>query len=205
MEDFIQYAKDFEERLGLRSDFFNELIKEDDWSFIIKLHAFIEACLTHAICSVLGRPELQKVVARLDTSNNQFGKLAFTKQLGMLNKSQRRFITRLSELRNDIVHDPRAVDFSFESFMADMTDEQRYRFCVSLSLDEMFEPDSEPNEIRIISFVNEVPKFGIGIAASVVIAELLLHVNAGDLDIQLKRVGKLLVDSTLKTSGTCTL
>lgn len=182
--------------MGIRSGFFNELLREDDWSFVIKLHAFFEACLTHAICSVLGRPELERVIARLDTSNNQSGKLAFAKRLEILNKPQRRFVATLSQLRNDIVHDARAADFSFERYMGNMSKEQRYQFCVALSLDEVLEPLSEPNEIRIISFVSEVPKFGIGYAASLVIAELNLHTKAGDLDKALKHIGKYIVEST---------
>jgi len=191
MESFVRYASEFELRLGIRPGFFNALIREDDWSFVIKLHAFLEACLTHAICSCLGRPELEEVIVRLDTSNNQSGKLAFAKKLGLLNKPQRRYVAALSQLRNDIVHDARAVDFRFDEYMSKLTEEQRYQFCVSLSLDEMFAPDSEPNELRIISFVNEVPKFGITYAGSIVVTELLLYASAGDLDKELKRVGKV--------------
>lgn len=204
MESFFQYAKDFEDRMGIRPGFFNELIREDDWSFVIKLHAFIEACLTHTICFALGHPELEDVIARLDTSNNQAGKLAFAKRLEILNKPQRRFVATLSQLRNDIVHDARAVDFSFERHLGGMSKEQRYQFCVALSLDEMLVPYSEPNEFRIISLVNEVPKFGIGYAASLVIAELFLHTSVGDLDKELKRVGKYIVECTQvkETSGT---
>lgn len=192
-ESFFEYATEFENRIGIRSGFFNELIREDDWSFVIKLHAFLEACLTHSICSVLGRPELEEVVARLDTSNNQSGKLAFAKKLGILNKPQRRFVSTLSQLRNDIVHDARAVDFCFVRYMNEMPKEQRYQFCVAMSLDEMLEPYSEQNELRIISFVNEVPKFGIGYTASLVIAELFIHTSAGELDKVFKSIGERLV------------
>jgi hypothetical protein len=194
MESFVQYAEEFERRLGIRPGFFNELIREDDWGFVIKLHAFLEACLTHAICSRLGRPEIEDVIARLDTSNNQSGKLAFAKRLGLLNTSQRRFVATLSQLRNDLVHDAKAVGFRFDEYMSALTEDQRYQFCVSLSLDEMFVSDYQPDEIRIISLVNEVPKFGIAYAASVVVAELLLHASAGDLDKELKRAGAVTLE-----------
>lgn len=194
MESFVEYASEFERRIGIRLGFFNELLREDDWSFVIKLRAFLEACLTHAICSCLGRPELEEVIARLDTSNNQSGKLAFAKKLGLLNKPQRRYVAALSDLRNGIVHDARAVDFRFDDHMSKLTEEQRYQFCVSLSLDEMFAADSEANELRTISFVNEVPKFGIAYAGGIVVAELLLNARAGDLDKELKRVGKVTLE-----------
>lgn len=198
MDLFLRYTREFEDRIGLRAGFFNELIKEDDWSFVIKLHAFIEGCLTNAICSVLGRPELEDVIARLDTSNNQSGKLAFIKRLEMLNKPQRRFIATLSDLRNDLVHNARSIDFSFERHMGEMTEERRFQFCVALSLHELFAQESELEELRLISFVNEVPKLGIGWAASIVVSDLFIHANAGDLDIELKRVGKRIIDSMMQ-------
>lgn len=166
MESFLEYVNELENRIGIRPGFFNELIREDDWSFVIKLHAFVETCMAYAICARLGLPELEDVIARLDTSNNQSGKLAFARKLGVLNKPQRRYVSTLSQLRNDLVHDVRAVDFNLKSHMDGLSAEQRYQFCVALSLDEIFEPLSEPDEIRIVSYVNEVPKFGIAYAGS---------------------------------------
>lgn len=198
MDLFLRYTREFEDRIGLRAGFFNELIKEDDWSFVIKLHAFIEGCLTNAICSVLGRPELEDVIARLDTSYNQSGKLAFIKRLEILDTPQRRFIKTLSELRNDLVHNAQSIDFSFEGHMGEMTEKRRSKFCFDLSLDELFAQESELEELRLISFVNEVPKLGIGWAASIVVSDLFIHANAGDRDIELKRVGKRIIDRMMQ-------
>jgi hypothetical protein len=190
MEFFIQYAEGFESRVGLRPGFFNELIQEEDWSFVIKLHTFLDACLTHTICSVLGKPELEAVIARLEMSNNQSGKLAFAKKLNILTPPQRRFISRLSQLRNELAHNAHAVDFSFEHYMNQMTEDERYQFCVALSLDELFKSEITSDEIRLISWVNEFPKIGIGCAASFVIAELFVHTSSGDLDVALTALGK---------------
>lgn len=197
MDTLIKCTSEFEERIGLRHGFFNEIIRQDDWSFVIKLHAFIEACLTNAICSALERPELEPVISRLDTSNSQSGKLAFARQLKILNKSQRRFIATLSELRNNLAHNVRSVDFSFDSHMGAMSAEQRYQFCVSLSLDEMLEPDSSPTEQRLISFVNEVPKFGIAWAASIVASELYLAASTGDLNSNFRAIGERIIKRSL--------
>ena len=197
MDFFLNTVKEFEERIGLRPGFFNELVREDDWSFVIKLHAFLEACLTNAICSTLGRPELERVIARLDTSNSQSGKLAFARQLNLLNKSQRRFFVIISELRNSLAHNVRAVDFTFEEYMQSLTEEQRHQFCVALSLDEMFAPESEPDKIGLISYVHDVPKFGIGLAAALVASELYLGAYLGDLNQNFQLIGKRLVERSI--------
>lgn len=198
MDTLLQYMKEFEQRIGVRSGFFNELTREDDWSFVIKLHAFVEACLTNAICAVLGRPELEDVVSRLDTSNNQSGKLAIVKRLGMLNKPQRRFVAVLSELRNDLAHNARSVDFSFKQHMAAMPERELNQFCVALSLDELLEPESEPNETRLIAYVRDVPKFGIAYTATIVVTELYVQAASGDLSNVFKQIGEQLIGLRLE-------
>jgi hypothetical protein len=197
VDTFYKYVVEFETRLGVRPGLFNELVREDDWNFVIKLHALLEACLTDAICSRLGQVDLHDIISRLDTANNQTGKLAFAKRLGILNKAQRRYVTVLSQLRNSIVHDVLSVDFNFKSHMSKLTEDQRYQFCAALSLDDMLAPCGEPGEIQLISLVSEAPKFGISCAGSVVIAEMLLHTSVGELDDNLKAIGHGVLKKTM--------
>lgn len=194
MKTYLTLTSLFEERLGLRAGFFNTLVAEDDWSFVIKLHALLEACLTHAICAAIGHSELEHIVARLDTANNQSGKLAFAKQLGLLNKTHRRYVTALSQMRNEIVHDARATDFSFERHWKRLTEDQHFQLCVALSLEEAPERPSKPNEVRLIALVNEFPKLGIGYATAIVLSELFLHAIEGDLNVELKRLGGVVLE-----------
>lgn len=193
MNSFSEYVSEVELRLGLRSGFFDELIREDDWSFVIKLHAFVEAVLTHAICSNLGRPELEPIVSRLDTGNNQCGKLAFAKALAVLGKPQRRYIAQLCALRNELAHNVKSAEFSFNEFMDNLPEKDRYFFCVSLSLDEQFRNEYEDGEVQIISLVNEVPKFGICYAASILISDLLVVSLEGDAATAYRDLGERLV------------
>ena len=44
--------------IGLPIGFLEGLRAEDDWSFIIKVHALIEAAVSHLLCSVLGKATL---------------------------------------------------------------------------------------------------------------------------------------------------
>jgi len=41
----MKYIPKLEEDLSIQNGFFNNLLKEDDWSFIIKIHALFESSL----------------------------------------------------------------------------------------------------------------------------------------------------------------
>jgi hypothetical protein len=44
--DQLDIVEESEPLLGLEKGFFRKLLTEDDWSFVIKTHALIEAALT---------------------------------------------------------------------------------------------------------------------------------------------------------------
>ena len=120
---------DIENQLGLPAGFLKGLYDhEDDWSFVIKAHAFLEAALTHLLADHLGREDLLPVFAYLETSNVRTGKLAFVKAFDLLDKGARRFIHTLSELRNDLVHEIGNVSFNFEAYVTQLSDKERKEF-----------------------------------------------------------------------------
>ena len=120
---------DIENQLGLPTGFLLSLYThEDDWSFVIKSHAFLEAALTHLLADHLGKDDLVPVFAYLETSNVRTGKLAFVKAFDLLDKGARRFIHTLSELRNDLVHEVSNVNFKFDTHVAQLTDRERKEF-----------------------------------------------------------------------------
>ncbi|GKS63878.1 hypothetical protein YTPLAS72_11820 [Nitrospira sp.] len=109
-----------EAQLGLPSGFLEGLRTEDDWSFIIKIHALIEAAVSHLLCTALGNDRLIDVFSCLDLSDKRRGKMAFAGALSLLGKSDRRFVSSLSELRNTLVHDVKNVGFSLSKHVAAM-------------------------------------------------------------------------------------
>jgi hypothetical protein len=120
---------DIENQLGLPTGFLLSLYThEDDWSFVIKSHAFLEAALTHLLADHLGKEDLLPVFAYLETSNVRTGKLAFVKAFDLLDKGARRFIHTLSELRNDLVHEVSNINFKFDTYMAQLSDKERKEF-----------------------------------------------------------------------------
>ena len=88
----------FEKKIGVQAGFFEKLKDEDDWSFIIKLHALFETACTHLLIFHFNEPNLVNILSRLEISNKTTGKLALLKELGLLGKNYRVFIYSLSEL-----------------------------------------------------------------------------------------------------------
>jgi hypothetical protein len=103
-----------------RIELLMSLLKEDDWSFVIKAHALIEAVVTEAIISHVNEPKLLVSIERIPLSDDQYGKLTIAKDLGLLTKEQRRFIRRISKLRNDLAHKISNISFTFESYINNM-------------------------------------------------------------------------------------
>lgn len=125
-----------ERKLGLQPGFFESLDGDDesDWSFIIKAHALIEAAVSHLLTEHLGRPELNDIFSRLDMSNKATGKAGFVEALGLLEKSERRFVSSLSELRNKLVHDVRNVNFDLAAHLESMDAKKQDEFLKNFNL-----------------------------------------------------------------------
>lgn len=122
-----------EKKIGIRENYFKGIFDEDDWSFVIKLHAIFEAACTHLLLFHFKEPELNEIFSRLELSNKSTGKLAFLAKLELLEKENRRFISTLSELRNSLVHDVRNSEFSLERMVGDLSSSELKNFAVSFS------------------------------------------------------------------------
>lgn len=109
-----------EQAIGVQHGFLESLKEEDDWSFIIKLHALFEAGISHLLCIALAREELADVFAHLELSDKRAGKMAFAKALSLLDDKDRRFISSLSELRNQLVHNVKNATFDLKNHVASL-------------------------------------------------------------------------------------
>lgn len=125
-----------ERKLGVPQGFFESLDRDDetDWAFVIKLHALVEAAISHLLTESLNRPELHDIFSRLDMSNKSTGKAAFVEALGLMGKDERRFINSLSELRNTLVHDVRNVGFDLSEYVAGMNQKDQDAFLKKFNL-----------------------------------------------------------------------
>lgn len=139
-----------EAELAITPGFFDSLDddNESDWSFVIKLHALVEAAVSHLLTEELRRPGLSDLFSRLDISNKATGKAAFIDALDLLGKPERRFMSSLSELRNKLVHDVRNVDFDLLRHVGGMTEGQRDDFLKRFNLLSTEVPDEVRNLFR---------------------------------------------------------
>lgn len=127
----------------LPSKFLVSLLEEDDWSFVIKSHAFIEALLTHVLVESFQRYELRGLLARLDMSDTRIGKVKFATALGLIKKDGERFLMKFSEMRNDLVHEVKNLNFSFAAYISALDGNQKKTFVGSLSY---FASDEDLND-----------------------------------------------------------
>src|SRR5436190_16465076 len=135
-----------EQTLGLRHDFCEDLRMEDDWSFIIKLHALLEAALTTLIVETLGKDSLRSIFSEIEMSRDRVGKVAFASALELLTDYERRFIVKLSELRNRLVHNIANVTFNLKAYVDSLEKNQKAAFVHAFSL--MNEKDEEFESMR---------------------------------------------------------
>jgi hypothetical protein len=127
--DAQDLLRTFSDKVGSKlqetNEFLAHLAEEDDWSFVIKSHALIEATVTRLITSTLGDKRISPPLERLPLSDNQMGKIAIAKQLGVLDGPQRKFIKWYSELRNSLVHKVENIEFSFSEHWAGLDQNQK--------------------------------------------------------------------------------
>lgn len=120
-----EYPEWLRDTLGIPDSFLERLLTDDDWTFIIKLHAMIEGALNHVIPRFFDNSGLHKIIARLETSNPKTGKVAFAKACGLLPANAIKFIQYLSELRNLCAHEPKNFLFNIGNIVGNMTEEQK--------------------------------------------------------------------------------
>lgn len=104
-----------EESMALPSGFLDSLCEEDDWSFIIKMHAFLEAQLSTVIVDHLNKEELSSVITEMPMSHGKYGKARIARSLGIISKEMLTYINSLSALRNKLVHNIENVKFNINN------------------------------------------------------------------------------------------
>jgi hypothetical protein len=123
-----------EDSLNLERNFLTNLTLDDDWSAVIKCHAFLEMALTHFLADFFQNEELKEIFAFLEMSDSKRGKVAFLEKLQLLRKEERQFIRELSALRNRLVHDISNVYFDLKKHVSNLDSQQRKNFIAAFSI-----------------------------------------------------------------------
>lgn len=175
---------ELEASIGVEQGFFARLQEEDDWSFVIKLHAVFEATVTHLLAYHFQEEALNDLLARLELSNKTTGKLAFLKALGLQGTENRRYISSLSELRNALVHDVRNCSFNLKEMVGGYNDKELKAFAVrfnpfetkkrfNLTKPPRFEEVSPEKIKELMASAKEHPKLYVWVGGYNVLVSLL--------------------------------
>jgi hypothetical protein len=168
----------FEEKLGLEKGFSFALISENDWSFIIKLSALVEAACTHSLVVKFGYPEIEESLAYLEQSNNRAGRIALLRKIDAIYDNQAKTLEQLSILRNKVAHDVKSVNFRFKNYLEKCDEAQRRKFIQnfgnSVAKQEVFFGETYSRD----EFVLAHPKLAVWASISEVVACLYLEVES---------------------------
>lgn len=121
MENIDESLANLENDLGIPHGFCLKLREEDDWSFVIKLHALFECAAAEQLTRTFRRKELADVFSRFELSNIKTGKLALIRALKLLPPAHVQFIRNLSELRNALAHKVQNVNVKLIDYFRSKT------------------------------------------------------------------------------------
>ena len=117
--------------LGVPRSFLVKLPLDDEWSFVIKVAALVEAAVSELLLSAIPDERIHPQFAKMKLRGPD-GKIAFLTALGLLSREQRRFIDELYSLRNAIVHDIRRASFTFDEHFSNLSPEQVKNFWTAM-------------------------------------------------------------------------
>lgn len=115
-----------QEKLGLKEDYVQHLMNEDDWTMMILAWGLIEACLNSAITKSLEKPELETFIQNLNI-NGRSGKVMLAKDLGILEKNEAKFIEKFSSIRNRFAHGINRFRTTFEEYFEEIENSKEFK------------------------------------------------------------------------------
>jgi len=155
-----------ERKIGVPKNFFNTiLLIGDDWTFIIKLHSFLEAAFTELITSASGESEIGDFISKLGMSN----KIAFIKKLSLLESHTRSNLQKLSKIRNFYVHNIKNIFLSLEQYVESLNAEETGNFIRQIGYGIKFKKGeiTEKND-----FIKNHPRLAIFESATSILQEM---------------------------------
>src|SRR5205809_76710 len=120
-------------RLGLAHSPLRSLENDDDWTFVIKMYALVEAALNHLLMVRLNDPKLSEIIAKLPTNDQRKGIMAFIKAYRLLPEDSRLFVRLFSDIRNTAVHDAKSFNLDLTKYVAALEDNEKPKWKKALS------------------------------------------------------------------------
>jgi hypothetical protein len=127
--DIDRHVAALERDVGLAQGIYRRLLDEDDWSFVIKLHALLESAMTFLLATRFRDERLHEVFARMELGTRATaGRVSFAMALGLLSQRERRFVAALTELRTSLLPSFEFTRFTFKSYLAGLDVDARRKF-----------------------------------------------------------------------------
>ena len=161
-----------EVEIGLPPGFFESIAREDYWSFVIKLHALIEHCITSLILSRTKGLRLDGVVGSLRFNDIKSGKLAVARDLQLISAEYVDFIRAVCEIRNKYVHDVNFLSMPLSQYVeqhSSRTDLAR-KVCRLMAAEASLRGHALPAR----ALFEQHPKVALQIAAMNLLADIYL-------------------------------
>lgn len=130
-----------EQGLDVVPGFLAELEGGDEWSYVVKMHALVEATLTRRLLAAVGRAELDSTLHRLELGTHRRGKLAFVRALRLLGDADIRFVRFLDEVRSSLLWSPGSTSFTFAGYFEARSDLQLQQLYWSWGIPRLGEED----------------------------------------------------------------
>jgi hypothetical protein len=176
-----QKVDEFEEKLGLPSGFYTQLLNEGDWSFVIKISALIEAACTHILSYKFRHPELEDSFSYLEQGNRKVGRVALLKKCGALFENQAKVLFSLAELRNSLAHNIKNTNFNFDEYIKKLDKHQKIKFINEFGNGLKDEIVIDEITVKKATFVLENPRLSIWLTCHEIIACLYIEIEKTDI------------------------
>lgn len=195
----IYRVRELENELGLPERFFENIKDEDDWSFVIKLHALIEASITHILTDKFSDQGLADIFSQMELSNKRIGKIAFIKKMNLLPKKFRNFISQFSELRNLLVHEISNVNFNFNNYVNQLNKNKKKILAEAFAAGVTEKECADNSSYRFEQFMKD-PKFCVWISALCLISIITVQKDIFSLEREQNKRNAEFMDSITNLS-----
>ncbi|TPD73750.1 hypothetical protein [Flavobacterium microcysteis] len=152
-------------------NFLTKLLQDDDWSFVIKSHSLIESLVTELIVNKIDT-DLKKVVERMPL-HGEISKISIAKTYNLIPSEQIKFLIKLSEIRNNIVHKYENINFTFETYLSTLDKNQIKNWKEMLLWEGMETPVKEILKTKI----DKSPKEAVWIVLTKFVNHAIVETN----------------------------
>lgn len=172
-ELLTEYVEEISAELKLKLDFLLSIGNDNDWSFIIKSHALIESVITELIISRIEEIEIKPIIERMPLHDDQVSKMRIVKIYGLMTDDQIKFVKKLSEIRNDIVHKFDNIDFTFTNYISQLDKNQRKSWTKLINWYDI----EEKNKVKMQDLSLSQPSIAVWISLIQLVSLMVINIK----------------------------